>query len=140
METLRRVQEQLGASVLLVGHDMGLMAQFVHRLGVMYAGRLVEVAPVEQIFSDPLHPYTQLLIKSLPSLDEKGAFQGIAGLPPSLLDRPAGCSFHPRCPFAMDRCSTEDPQALEVRPGRLVACHLYQTPIESASVPLAATA
>src|SRR5437879_6108289 len=72
METLRRVQEQLGASVVLGGHDMGLMAQFVHRLGVMYAGRLVEVSPVRDIFSEPLHPYTQLLIASLPSLEEKG--------------------------------------------------------------------
>ena len=125
METLRRVQEQLGASVVLVGHDMGLMAQFVHRLGVMYAGRLVEVSPVRDIFSEPLHPYTQLLIARLPSLEEKGKFQGIAGLPPSLLDRPTGCSFHPRCPFAMPRCSVEDPRLQEARPGRWVACHLY---------------
>src|SRR6266849_9127820 len=66
METLGRVQEQLGASVILVGHDMGLMAQFVNRLGVMYAGRLVEVSPVREVFSEPLHPYTQLLIGSLP--------------------------------------------------------------------------
>ena len=77
METLRRVQEQLGASVILVGHDMGLMAQFVDRLGVMYAGRLAEVSPVNEIFAEPLHPYTQLLIASLPSLEEKGKFQGI---------------------------------------------------------------
>src|SRR5205814_5608459 len=99
METLQNVQEQLGASVLLVGHDMGLMAQFVHRLGVMYAGRLVEVSPVRDIFAKPLHPYTQLLIASLPRLGAKGNFQGIPGLPPSVLDRPSGCSFHPRCPI-----------------------------------------
>src|SRR5204863_6562566 len=105
METLRRVQEELGASVLLVGHDMGLMAQFVHRLGVMYAGRLVEVAPVLDIFADPLHPYTRLLIASLPSLEDKGTLHGIPGLPPSLLERPIGCSFHPRCPHAMPRCT-----------------------------------
>jgi len=125
METLQRVQEQLNASVILVGHDMGLMAQFVHRLGVMYAGRLVEVSPVEDIFSDPLHPYTELLIGSLPSLEEKGAFRGIPGLPPSLLQRPVGCSFHPRCPRAMPRCTVEDPALLEARPNRWVACHLY---------------
>src|SRR5947199_10125205 len=83
METLRRVQEMLNASVILVGHDMGLMAQFVDRLGVMYAGRLVEVSPVEEIFAEPLHPYTQLLIASLPNLEEKGKFKGIPGLPPS---------------------------------------------------------
>jgi peptide/nickel transport system ATP-binding protein len=128
METLKRVQEQLGASVVLVGHDMGLMAQFVHRLGVMYAGRLVEVSPVREIFSEPLHPYTQLLIGSLPSLEQKGKFQGIPGLPPSVLERPSGCSFHPRCPHAMPRCTVEDPQLLQVRPNRWVACHLYDEP------------
>ena len=128
METLRRVQEQLGASVLLVGHDMGLMAQFVNRLGVMYAGRLVEVSPVRDIFADPLHPYTRLLIASLPSLEEKGQFRGIPGLPPSLLERPTGCSFHPRCPYAMPRCSVQDPLLQEVSPDRWVACHLFDQP------------
>ena len=73
METLRRVQEELGAAVILVGHDMGLMAQFVDRLGVMYAGKLVEVCAVDAIFEEPLHPYTQLLIASLPSLDHRRA-------------------------------------------------------------------
>lgn len=125
MDTLRRVQEQLGASVVLVGHDMGLMAQFASRVGVMYAGRLVEISPVEEIFSDPLHPYTKLLIASLPSLEERGSFRGIPGLPPSLLDPPAGCSFHPRCPYAMPRCSIEEPQMQQVRDGRWLACHLY---------------
>jgi len=125
METLERVQEMLNASVVLVGHDMGLMAQFVDRLGVMYAGRLVEVSPVNDVFAEPLHPYTQLLIASLPSFEHKGTFRGIPGLAPSLLDRPSGCSFHPRCPHAMPRCSIEDPALTEVRPGRWVACHLY---------------
>jgi len=125
METLERVQEMLNASVVLVGHDMGLMAQFVDRLGVMYAGRLVEVSPVNDVFAEPLHPYTQLLIASLPSFEHKGTFRGIPGLAPSLLDRPSGCSFHPRCPHAMPRCSIEDPSLTEVRPGRWVACHLY---------------
>ncbi|MCA1645833.1 MAG: ABC transporter ATP-binding protein [Chloroflexi bacterium] len=131
METLKRVQEQLGASIVLVGHDMGLMAQFVHRLGVMYAGRLVEVSPVREIFAEPLHPYTRLLIGSLPSLEEKGTFQGIPGLPPSVLDRPAGCSFHPRCPHAMPRCTVEDPLLQQVRPNRFVACHLYDNEHET---------
>lgn len=125
METLKRVQEQLGASVVLVGHDMGLMAQFVHRLGVMYAGRLVEVSPVREIFAEALHPYTKLLIGSLPSLEQKGSFQGIPGLAPSMLERPSGCSFHPRCPHAMPRCSVDDPQLQQVRPTHWVACHLY---------------
>jgi peptide/nickel transport system ATP-binding protein len=125
METLRTVQEDLGASVILVGHDMGLMAQFVHRLGVMYAGELAEVSEIRDIFREPLHPYTQLLIASLPSLEVKGEFHGIPGLPPSLLNRVPGCPFRTRCPFAMERCATEEPQIKEVRPGRWVACHLY---------------
>jgi oligopeptide/dipeptide ABC transporter ATP-binding protein len=125
METLRTVQEELQASVVLVGHDMGLMAQFVHRLGVMYAGRLVEVAPVTDIFVEPLHPYTQLLIGSLPTLDQKGVFKGIPGLAPSLLDKPKGCAFHPRCPKVMPVCSVVDPVLIEVAPNRSVACHLY---------------
>jgi peptide/nickel transport system ATP-binding protein len=125
METLMQVQEQLNSSVILVGHDMGLMAQFVDRLGVMYAGRLVELAPIREIFAEPLHPYTSLLIGSLPSLEVKGEFRGIPGLPPSLLNRPVGCAFRARCPHAMPRCATDDPEFTEVRPNRWVACHLY---------------
>src|SRR5436189_2343484 len=98
METLGRVQKELGAAVSLVGHDMGLMAQFVNRIGVMYGGKLVEVGPVRDIFKDPLHPYTQLLINSLPNLQTKEDFRGIPGLTPSLLTPPSGCMFHPRCP------------------------------------------
>ena len=95
METFRRVQTNLDAAVILVGHDMGLMAQFVDRVGVMYGGKLVEVGPVRDIFKDPLHPYTQLLIGSLPTLDSQEDFQGIPGLTPSLLTRhPAACSIH----------------------------------------------
>jgi peptide/nickel transport system ATP-binding protein len=85
----------------------------------------VEVSPVRELFHGPLHPYTRLLIASLPSLEQKGAFQAMPGLPPSLLDRPPGCSFHPRCPYAMPRCSVDDPELREVRPARWVACHLY---------------
>jgi oligopeptide/dipeptide ABC transporter ATP-binding protein len=124
METLARVQQDLEASVILVGHDMGLMAQFVDRLGVMYAGKLVEVSPVRDIFTQPLHPYTQLLIASLPSLEEKGTFRGIPGLPPLLRDLPPGCVFHPRCPHAVERCQTEEPRFREARPHAWAACHL----------------
>jgi len=125
METLRRVQEALGASVILVGHDMGLMAQFVDRIGVMYSGKLVELGPVRGIFKDPLLPYTQLLIKSLPNLETKEDFRGIPGLTPSLLAPPPGCMFHPRCPQAMPRCSVDVPVQAEVKPDRWVSCHLY---------------
>jgi oligopeptide/dipeptide ABC transporter ATP-binding protein len=125
METLARVQEALGASVILVGHDMGLMAQVVDRVGVMYGGKLVELGSVRDIFKDPLHPYTQLLIKSLPNLETKEDFRGIPGLTPSLLAPPSGCMFHPRCPHAMPRCSVEVPILAEVKPEGWVACHLY---------------
>jgi len=124
METLARVQKELDASVLLVGHDMGLVAQFVDRLGVMYAGKLVEVSPVRDIFTKPLHPYTQMLIASLPSLEQKGTFRGIPGLAPLLRDLPPGCAFHPRCPQALDRCRAEAPQFKEARPDSWAACHL----------------
>lgn len=125
METLGKVQEAIGASLILVGHDMGLMAQFVNTIGVMYAGKLVEVGPVEEIFAEPLHPYTQLLIASLPSLEGKGVFRGIPGITPSLLNPPPGCTFHPRCPQAMTHCKTQVPTLQEVRPGRWVSCLLY---------------
>jgi peptide/nickel transport system ATP-binding protein len=123
METLRRVQEDLGASVILIGHDMGLMAQFADRVGIMYAGRLLEVSPVGELFSNPQHPYSQLLISSLPSLEKKAVFQGISGFPPLLLDLPPGCVFHPRCPYAMDLCAVEDPVLRPVGLNHRVACH-----------------
>jgi peptide/nickel transport system ATP-binding protein len=125
MDTLGEVQEDLGAAVILIGHDMGLMAQFVHRLGVMYAGELVEISPMAEVYDEPLHPYTRLLIACLPSLEQKGILEGIPGLPPSLLSRPPGCPFHPRCPHVMHRCRTERPLLQQVKPERWVACHLY---------------
>ena len=125
MQTLSNVQKRLGASILLVGHDMGLMAKFVDRVGVMYGGKLVEVGPVRDIFKSPMHPYTQLLISSLSSLDVKGVLHGIPGTPPSLLNPPSGCVFHPRCPKVMPRCSIDVPAPQEARPHRSVACHLY---------------
>ena len=126
MDTLLKVQEELGASIILIGHDMGLMAQVVDRVGIMYAGNLAEVSPVAELFRAPLHPYSELLIASLPSLEEKGAFQGIPGLPPSLLNRPVGCSFRARCPHAMERCAVVEPHLREVQVGRRVSCHLYE--------------
>ena len=128
METLGSVQERLGASVILVGHDMGLLAQFVDRLGVMYAGKLVEVGPIRSIFSNPLHPYTRLLIESLPTLDQRGVFRGVPGLPPSLLNPPDGCLFAPRCPSRMSICSRVVPPLVEIEPDHWAACHLHAEP------------
>jgi peptide/nickel transport system ATP-binding protein len=125
METINRVQKQIGAAVILIGHDMGLMAQFVDKVAVMYAGRLVEVSSVRQIFTNPLHPYAQALISSLPRLENKGVFQGIPGLAPSLLRLPGGCAFHPRCSRAMEKCRTVRPNLFDQADGRSVACHLF---------------
>jgi peptide/nickel transport system ATP-binding protein len=127
METIGRVQEELGAAVILIGHDMGLMVQFVDRLAVMYGGKIAEQGNVREMFREPLHPYTQLLIQSLPKLDDKGELRGIPGIAPSLLNAPAGCLFHVRCPQALPVCKTTTPQPAELRPARLVACHLYDT-------------
>lgn len=124
-QTLIKVQEGLGAALVIIGHDMGLLAQLVDRLAVMYAGKVAEVSPAEEIYKDPLHPYTQLLIGSVPSVKEKKRLQGIPGLPPTLLEPPSGCIFHPRCPQAMERCRKEVPEYREVKPGRMAACHLY---------------
>jgi oligopeptide/dipeptide ABC transporter ATP-binding protein len=125
METIDRVQDQIGAAVILIGHDMGLMAQFVDKVAVMYAGRLVEVSSVREMFTDPKHPYAQALISSLPNLENKGVFRGIPGLAPSLLRLPGGCAFHPRCPYALDACRSVRPDVLNLEDGRRVACHLF---------------
>jgi peptide/nickel transport system ATP-binding protein len=124
METIDRVQKEIGTAVILIGHDMGLMAQFVDKVAVMYAGRLTEVSTVRDMFTTPMHPYAQALIRSLPNLKNKGVFQGIPGLAPSLLRIPSGCAFHPRCDKAMEQCKTTIP-LVENHDGRLVACHLY---------------
>ena len=124
MQTLGRLQEGLEAAVLLVGHDMGLVAQFADTIGVMYAGKLVEVGSVPDVFKDPQHPYTKLLIESLPSFDISRKFVGIPGMQPALLNLPPGCSFNPRCPSVHERCFKEVPDFLAVG-NRGVACHLY---------------
>jgi peptide/nickel transport system ATP-binding protein len=125
METFGKLQDLMGVAIILIGHDMGLMAQFVDRLAVMYAGQFADLSPIRETFSEPLHPYTQMLINSLPSLDVKGELKGITGLPPSLLKLPSGCVFHPRCPSVMERCTKQVPMYQAVRPQRWVACHLY---------------
>lgn len=125
MQTVIEVQERIGASVILIGHDMGLQAQVANRLCVMYAGKVAEVGSVWDMFKKPLHPYTQLLAAAIPSLKMKQAPTGIPGLPPALLSPPPGCLFHPRCPRVMEVCREVVPSLLEVEKGHGVACHLY---------------
>ncbi|HZD09701.1 MAG TPA: ABC transporter ATP-binding protein [Candidatus Binatia bacterium] len=126
MQTLRKVQEDLGAAVILIGHDMGLMAQFADRMGVIYAGKLVEEGMVAPFFAAPQHPYSQLLVSSVTTLEKKGEFHGVRGAPPSLLDLPSGCAFHPRCTYAMPRCKTEAPLLHTLRSGYRASCHLLE--------------
>jgi peptide/nickel transport system ATP-binding protein len=132
LRTLGEVQREIGAAVILVGHDMGLMAQFTTRIGVMYAGRLVELGEVKKIFRRPLHPYTRMLTASLPSLTERRAFRGIPGIAPSLLDPPPGCPFHPRCPQAAAICAREVPPLRAVA-GREVGCHMVTEDADGAA-------
>ena len=123
MLELGKMQKSMDLAILLVGHDMGLMAQFVDRIGVMYAGKLMEIGPIDKVFKNPLHPYTQLLITCPPTLEKKGEFRGIPGLAPLLVDPPTGCRFHPRCPQRTDNCAIEVPELNEVEPDRWVACN-----------------
>ena len=125
METIDKVQKQIGAAVILIGHDMGLMAQFVDKVAVMYTGRLMELSKVRDMFTAPKHPYAQALIHSLPNLENKGVFNGIPGMAPALLALPGGCAFHPRCSHVMDICKTERPKSVELKDGRVLECHLY---------------
>jgi oligopeptide/dipeptide ABC transporter ATP-binding protein len=126
MQTIGRLQERMGSAVILIGHDMGLMAQFVNRMAVMYAGSLAELGSVQDIFTQPLHPYTRMLIESLPVLGNRGVFKGIPGITPLLRDLPPGCVFHTRCPKVMDVCKQKPPIFKEYTPGHWVACHLYE--------------
>jgi peptide/nickel transport system ATP-binding protein len=129
MQTIGRIQNEMGSAVILIGHDMGLMAQFVDRLAVMYAGSLVELGSVKDSFTEPLHPYTQMLISSLPVLGRKGVFEGIPGITPLLRDLPPGCVFEDRCPQSMEVCKVRNPRLLEHKPAHWAACHLYDADV-----------
>ncbi|MDA9406687.1 MULTISPECIES: ABC transporter ATP-binding protein [unclassified Bradyrhizobium] len=119
---IRGIQRETGSSVLFVTHDMGVHAHITDRLAIMYAGRLVEEAATAEIFRNPLHPYTQNLIASLPRIGEDAPRAGLGGAPPNLADPPSGCRFHPRCPLAGEICSREVPLMREATPGHRVAC------------------
>jgi len=111
IETVKDLREKLGTAVIWITHDLGVVAGLADRVIVMYGGEIVEQAPVNRLYSHPSHPYTQGLLNSMPSADRKGEeLVSIPGQPPSLFSAPVGCSFAPRCPFAFDRCQTENPQ------------------------------
>ena len=119
---IRGIQREIGSSVLFVTHDMGVHAHVSDRLGIMYAGRMVEEAATAEIFRSPLHPYTEHLISSLPRIDDDAPRKGLEGAPPNLADPPSGCRFHPRCPLAMEVCSRRVPDMIETTPAHRVAC------------------
>jgi peptide/nickel transport system ATP-binding protein len=116
-------------AVLLITHDMGVIAETAQRVMVMYAGKVVEEAPVKELFKEPLHPYTQGLLRSIPRIDtaaiQKKRLEAIPGVVPSLLNLPKGCSFEPRCPHAKPVCKDQEPVLKEVRRGHKVSCWLY---------------
>jgi len=112
-------------AVILITHDLGIASEFCDRVAVMYAGNVIEVAKSEEIFNNPLHPYSKGLIESIPVIDKSRDLKGIAGTVPDLVDPPSGCRFHPRCNRAFDKCSSELPSLLEIEPDHFVACHLY---------------
>jgi peptide/nickel transport system ATP-binding protein len=119
---IRGIQREIGSSVLFVTHDMGVHAHLTDRLGIMYAGRLIEEATTAEIFRAPLHPYTRHLIASLPRIGNDAPRKGLEGTPPNLADPPPGCRFHPRCPLAMEVCSRSVPTMIGTTPGHRVAC------------------
>jgi peptide/nickel transport system ATP-binding protein/oligopeptide transport system ATP-binding protein len=129
LELINRLQREKGMSVMLITHNLGVIAETARKVAVMYAGRVVEYAEVRPIFASPLHPYTQGLLKSIPRLDEdhtrKSRLEAIPGLVPSLLELPKGCKFSNRCKYVFDKC-VEEPALIEVAPGHFGRCWLHE--------------
>jgi peptide/nickel transport system ATP-binding protein len=120
---LMDIQQQLNNTILFVSHDMGVHYQITHKMLIMYAAKAVEFGDSESIFSAPVHPYTKMLIESLPTIGDDQMRKGISGRPPSLWDDLQGCRFAARCPIATELCRTQEPELIEQRPGHFGACH-----------------
>ena len=129
MQQIEALKEQLGFSILFITHDLSLLVELSTRIGIMYAGEIVERAPSRLLFTNPLHPYTQGLMNSFPSLNgPRRRLTGIPGAPPDMVAPPSGCRFHPRCPHAMPVCAMTAPQLVPMGEGHTVGCHLYPQP------------
>jgi len=126
MQTLGRRQQEAGSALILIGHDMGLMAQFVDSLAVMYAGRLVEIGTIRDVLARPRHPYAKALVTSVPRLHRRGELGGIPGVMPSLREMPSGCAFHTRCDCAIEICRTSRPMLDRSLGAHRAACHLAE--------------
>jgi oligopeptide/dipeptide ABC transporter ATP-binding protein len=122
---LRDIQQSLQLTMLFISHDLRVVRYITNRVAVMYLGKIIELADTEELFRNAYHPYTKVLIKAAPVLDPRvrTTEYAIEGEPPSPIHVPEGCNFHPRCPYAEDRCKSEQPEMKEVQPGRMVACH-----------------
>lgn len=132
MELLQDLQHEHNMGLILITHDLGVVADVADRIAVMYAGRIVERADVGDIYARPAHPYTKGLLESIPRLDQKGQeLSAIGGLPPNLTRIPQGCSFNPRCVMAQDICRTDRPELLDVGPHRQSACHFSQEVLDA---------
>jgi peptide/nickel transport system ATP-binding protein len=123
IQLLRELRDETGMAILLITHDLALAAELCDRIAVLYAGRLCEVGPLENIFTSPRHPYTHALLQSRPRLGMTGEIPEIPGAVASLMQPPSGCRFHPRCPNATRRSQEEQPELVSMEPGQLVACH-----------------
>jgi len=130
---IRNVQREMQSSMLFVTHDMAVHANIADRLGIMYAGRLVEEAPTRAIFTTPRHPYTAHLIESLPRIGDSGLKKALGGSPPNLSAPPPGCRFHPRCPLAGEICRREVPALTSLAPGHRVACFAASPAVTAAA-------
>jgi oligopeptide/dipeptide ABC transporter ATP-binding protein len=129
IELLGQLRRQLNMAVLLITHNLGLVGDIADRVGVMYAGQMVEIAPARELLKSPWHPYTRALMRSVPSLDsESGRLAAIPGAVPALGAFPRGCRFHPRCPRARPECSASPPPLLEAAPRRWVRCPFWNSP------------
>lgn len=125
IELLKELKKSLKLTLILITHNIGIVAETADRVAVMYAGRIAELGPTGDLFEKPMHPYTQALLNSVPNITKKGqVLSWIPGAPPDLAEPPPGCLYHPRCPHAFDRCKKEEP-LLTKRNGSQVACHLY---------------
>ncbi len=123
------LRQEFGLTYLFISHDLGVVEHLSDRVAIMYLGRIVELAATDALFAEPNHPYTQALLREVPRLDaRRRRFEPVKGEIPSPLDPPSGCHFHPRCPFSMERCRSEQPLLKEISPGRLSACHLNDEP------------
>ncbi|HIC88047.1 MAG TPA: ABC transporter ATP-binding protein [Anaerolineae bacterium] len=126
MDLLNRINREHGTSIILVTHDLGLAAEFCHNIAVMYAGRIVEEGPTNDVIEDPKHPYTRGLLDCIPRIrQERRRIKPIPGTVPDLINLPPGCAFRPRCAFAREECLGHDIPLAEIEPGRLVRCILY---------------